>query len=258
MKKLGAFITDGFRASIEFPRFLRELDIESKDIIAALIGDATVFIKGGIITIDSGNTTITDGIIYKDGNYYSFIGGTFTGLPATLMVKFNSQTAAGYPVPYFGTTPVDIYKDNTAIIDVTGTISIDSIGTIRNLQYVKSKVDLVDGKAGKNAKAAVTGVTAGAGFTTNPAIQIFLEYEDGTIKIHTAVSFSGTKTTGSVLLTGLPDSGIFGKIVPVILNDASGNRITVDCELVGSQLKLFAPFNTPNNACLISFEYKKA
>lgn len=258
MKKIDAFTTDGFKASIEYPRFLREMDNGLREILSALIGSATVFIKGGNITVDSGNTTVTDGILFKDGDFYSFTGGTHNGiLPSALKVKLIVQTASGYPVSYFGTTPIDIYKDYTAIIDATGTITLDTIGYISDLAYLKSKADLVDGKAGKNAKTTVSGVTVGAGFTSS--LLYCNEYDDGTIFVHIGTSFSGTKSSGTVLLNNLPNSGSFLKrLVPVVLNDSSGNEISAYCQLVGNQLLLFDDFNSPYVACACSFEYKKA
>lgn len=258
MKKIDAFTTDGFKASIEYPRFLREMDSGLREILSALIGSATVFIKGGNITIDSGNTTVTDGILFKDGEFYHFTGGTHNGiLPSALKVKLIIQTASGYLVPYFGTTPIDIYKDYTAIIDATGTINLDTIGYISDLAYLKSKADLVDGKAGKNAKTAISGVTAGAGFTS--VILYCNEYDDGTILVSGGASFSGAKTSGTVLLNNLPISGyFFNKIIPVILNDSSGNNICVNCVLIGNQLLLFDDFSSTYVGCAFSFEYKKS
>lgn len=259
MKNFGAFTTDGYKASIEFPKFIRDIDIDFKRIISAIVGNSIVFIKGGAITIDVGNTTITDGIVFKDGEFYSFTGGTYAAaLPADLKVKFTEQTSSGYPVPYFGINPVDIYLDKIAYIDGAGTITLSTIGSIYDLQALKSKVDLIPSKAGKNAHAPVTGTTVSAGFTEMLSTLNVQEYENGTIRVVVLVAFTGAKSSGVQILDNLPANLEYGLIIPVLLSDASSNETVGYCKLIGSSLSVFSGFSAGIVNAIISFSYKKS
>jgi hypothetical protein len=182
------------------------MDLDIKEVLASLIGSSTVFIKGGSISVASGNTTITNGIIYKDGEFFHFIGGTFTNvLPAALKVKFITQTASGYPSPYFGTSQIDIYKENTAIVDTTGTVILSAINTTYNLQSIKQAVDTLPNKADKNGYTDISNsVTPNVGYTA--VSKHIREYHDGTIAVSVLLTYDSSQavTAFSDLLYGLP------------------------------------------------------
>ncbi len=143
MKQFANFQWDGFQGSIELMRFLDGVTDDLIEAICSIVGDTTVFIKGGEITQASGNTTITNGIILKDRKLYTFTGGTYTGTPATIKVLFEETTAVGFPKPKFvnDNTQRDIYLDATARIDSSSSITLASIGYIYNLTTIKQKTD---------------------------------------------------------------------------------------------------------------------
>jgi hypothetical protein len=267
MKQFASFAWDGFKGSIELMRFIDGVTDDLIEAITALVGTDTVFIKGGVSTVVSGNTTVTDGIIYKDGKLYHFTGGTFTGaLPDALEVIFQEQTASGFPQPYFvgDPTPKDIYLDRTAVVGTPSGgdvhLTLNTIGSIRDLQYIKSKVDLVDGKADKNGYTLVSGISLAPGFSSsfgNPLI--CREYHDGTIQIQLWLFWSGAKTNGTHIATGFPAGvSISFKYFDVYVNGPSVTEAVAKVKIDGlGRLIVYSGFNSDITGGLFYIEYKK-
>lgn len=188
MKEFAAITTDPYEAGIEVFQFLRDIDTDTRELLSALVGSSTAFVKGGVITVDAGDTTVTNGIIFKDGSFYHFSGGTVAAtLPDAINIKFETAHATGYPNPTIGISPFDLFKDKRATIDNAGAVVLSSISHISDLQYLKSKADLVDGKAGKNAYVQTTNFTLGSDFSLYyPGVysnETVREYEDGTVQV---------------------------------------------------------------------------
>ena len=260
MRTLAVLPQDGFYGDKEFIDFIKAMNDDLIEVLSSLIGTSTAFIKGGVVTVVGPDVTITSGIILKDSKLYHFTGGTFAGTTSTLKILFTESLASGFPQSYFDGDPVakDIYLSRTAIIDAAGAITLDTVLNTKDLQWLKTKADLVDGKAGKNAFTVVTGTTAAAGFTVVLSSLSVKEYEDGTIKVYCALSFSGTKTKGTQILTSLPNSGDLNRVIPVFITDNATGESVGHAILNGNTLVVFSGFTSPNNAVWISFSYKKA
>lgn len=249
---------DGFQASIEFLRFLDATTDDLIESITALVGTNTVFIKGGAITQSGGNTTISDGIIVKDNKLYTFVGGTYAGTPATLKVLFSEATAAGFPQPYFVGDPIpkDVYLAKTSKVDATGTVFLNTIGNIYNLQIAKP---ILDNAAIKNHYIVNNTTSFAAGFSAVSGYGLEVrEYDDGTVSVRTRCIYSGTKNIGTMIITGLPNADLFNKIVPVYMIDGSATTRTVGyISVAGNTAAVFSGFSTSVNQAYIDFEYKK-
>ncbi len=146
MKTLGPFVNDGFRESIAMPRFIREMQTDTAKALTSLIGAATAFISGGAITSSMGSTTITDGILYKDGKLYTFIGGTYVGAASDLMILFSETTHPDFPKATFENDPIpkDVYNYRVCRIDVAGTVVLSSVTSIKTLQVIKSDISTIN------------------------------------------------------------------------------------------------------------------
>ncbi|MFN8238648.1 MAG: hypothetical protein U0T77_10810 [Chitinophagales bacterium] len=263
MKQLGAFTQDGFKGSIELLRFQREINENLISAISSIVGSSTVFISGGVITEASGNTTITDGVIMKDQKLYSFTGGTYSGSPSAISVIFTETTASGYPQPYFVNDPIpkDIYLERAAAVGTPGVgdvaLLLTAIGSIRDLEYIKSKVDLVDNKADKNGFDVLAGFSLSAGFSYvsgysgNGRI-----YHDGTVIFDAWVEWTGNKAANTSIVTGLPAVKGYNRLETVILGGSSTSVSHVKLFTDGT-IKTFTPFSTPDDNCIISIIYKK-
>lgn len=203
MKQLGVFTQDGFKGSIELLKFLREMNNDIAVVLSAIVGTSTVFIKGGVISQSGGSTTITDGIIFKDGKFYYFTGSTTVGTPATLKVLFTTTTAAGYPLPTYVGNPIgaDIYLDNTAKIDTTGAIFLNTIGTIYDLQTLKSKI-------GKNAWIDISpALQTPVDSNYTAAVKTIRLYEDATVQGVCFFTYTTARAIDTTVLT-LPNNGL--------------------------------------------------
>lgn len=261
MKQFAEFQWDGFKGSIELLRFIDGVTDDLITTLSALVGTNTVFIKGGDISESGGNTTITDGIIFKDNKFYSFTGGTYAGTPATLNVLFTEATAVGFPQPYFSGDPVakDIYLDRTANVDATGTVVLDTIGSIYNLQTAKPILDSVADKADKNGYTDITSTcTVAAGFSVYASAFQVREYHDGTISIYAYLTFSGAKSKGTTIITGLPTNGSLYDIKTVFLNDISSNTHVGFVNQTVGTLSVFEGFTSDIVNIILKIDYKKA
>lgn len=261
MKILGAFTQDGFKGSIELLRFIRDIENDVLSALVKIIGSNTVFISGGEITEDSGNTTVTDGIILKDSKLYHFTGGTYSGAPSAQKVLFTEETAVGYPRPFFegDPDPKDIYLDRTSKIDAAGTITLNTIVYINDLQLLKSKTDLVDEKADKNGFADITvssGASISPGFTNYGGSSFHVyEYQDGTIEVFAILTFTGAKSIGTNILTGLPNSRAFLKAELCTIGISGVNTIGHITQTSGT-IQVQDGF-TASGSVNINFTYKK-
>lgn len=219
MAKIGDLTQDGFKGSIELLRFLKDMNSDLINAIVALIGESIIFIKGGEISELSGNTTIADGIIVKDGNIHQFKGGTYPGSPSTLSVLFETLTKENYPMPYFSNDPIpkDIYLADVARIDATGTIVLNTIGYLQNMESIKADLEalnttVTDHSAILPTKADKFGFDelSGAYYNTDKLWDVnnfsVIRYHSGLIRL--TISFKSlTMTTHSDwLLRGLPKS----------------------------------------------------
>lgn len=175
MKRFGTFTTDGFRGSIEFPRFIRAVTNDLIAAISALVGNSPVFITGGAITEAGGNTTVTDGLLLVDGKIYTFTGGTYPGAPAALNILLQEQTAEGYPVPYLGTTPTDIYLDNVAKIDAAGSVILSTIGAAQSIQstnsLINAQVTTINAALANKVEKGITWVAPNATISNTSALE---------------------------------------------------------------------------------------
>lgn len=263
MKRFGTFTTDGFRGSIEFPRFIRALTNDLISAISALVGTSPVFISGGAITEAGGNTTVTDGLLLVDGKIYTFTGGTYPGAPAALNILLQEQTAEGYPVPYLGTTPTDIYLDNVAKIDAAGTVALNTVGNIYSQTAAQPILSSVANKADKNGYQDISATVA-----VNPVFEVFSKsvrlYQDGTVSVNAVLLYDGAIASGTLILSGLPNalvysvdariSGSAGYLhVKLIQNDIF-NPDRLSCDQGLSDLE---PIATKKTAIGISYSYKK-
>lgn len=221
MKRFGTFTTDGFRGSIEFPRFIRAVTNDLKAAIAALVGTSPVFITGGTITEAGGNTTVTDGLLLVDGKIYTFTGGTYPGAPAALNILLQEQTAEGYPVPYLGTTPTDIYLDNVAKIDASGTLLLSAVGNIFSHTAAQPILASVANKADKNGYSDISAAVA-----VNPLFTVVIKdvrlWDDGTVSINMVLSYDGIISADTLILSGLPSGIVYS--VPARINGTSGKQ----------------------------------
>lgn len=249
---------DGFQASIEFLRFLDATIDDLIESITALVGTNTVFIKGGAITQSGGNTTISDGIIVKDNKLYTFVGGTYAGTPSTLKVLFSEATAAGFPQPYFVGDPIpkDVYLAKTSKVDATGTVFLNTVGNIYNLQAAKSILEnaAIKNQYNNNSTASfATGFAAISGYALSVR-----EYDDGTVSVRTRCSYSGTKSKGTAIITGLPNADLFNKIIPVYMINGNGTISTIGyISVSGNTATVFSGFDTSVSQAYIDFDYKR-
>lgn len=264
MKTYGTFNNDGFKASIESQRFNRLLEHDITSALCSIIGTNPVFIKGGVITENSGNTTITDGIIMREQKLYHFIGGTYAGTPTTLEVVFTEATANGFPQPYFVGNPVpqNIYLDRTAKVETTVpsdsiTETLDNIGTIHDLQSLKPILDDFNSKADKNGYEDITDqLSYATGFTKFSLIG--RKYHDGTIMIQGTFGYSGTKSKGTIFLNGNPDPGN-PAFVDVFVYESTGvnNNNTAKVSVQNDGIAVLSGFTSTYVGCFFNISYKE-
>ncbi|HUM50497.1 MAG TPA: hypothetical protein PK431_01740 [Chitinophagales bacterium] len=252
MRNLAAFALDGFKASIALLRFVRDMFTDTNENITALIGTSMVFVKGGVITQAGGNTTITNGIILKDGKLYTFTGGTYLGTPATLKIKFTIQTADGYPLPYYvgASTPTDIYLDNTAKVDAAGTEFLNTVGIMYDLLTLKSKI-------GKDAWTDISaGGTTPVDGNYTPSVKTIRKYEDATVHGVCFFQYTTARAVNTTVIT-LPNNGynveVFqgywtggGDFNPVSLLLSTGGQLLLKTALPASGIRTL----------VFSFSYK--
>lgn len=239
MRSFGQFSIDGFKGSIELLRFLRDLTNDQFEILTHLTGNF-VFITGGDITESAGNTTISDGIIVKNGLIYQFQGGTYLGTPATLNVLFSTDTDSQYPMPYFvgDPNPKDIYLLNFAKVDATGTVALDQFIKISDIKSLSTSVetilDALDDiiteltlKADKGGYEDLTGFTINTPKLGSILTPIVREYDSGLInvRIFIATGTGQSLTTSDWIMRGLPRMGAAGfgiKLFNVVFSDSLG------------------------------------
>ena len=105
----------------------------------------------------------------------------------------------------------------------------------------------------KNYVDISSSVTNGAGFTT--IIKTIREYADGTVSVNFEGTYSGAKSYGTPILTGLPDSILTRNYVGY--TGITGT--IVDIELIGGQVWVgISGLGSGNTIVQFGFEYKKA
>lgn len=231
MKTFGAFNEDGFKGSIEFPRFLRDMNNDVVEAMASIIGNDPVFIKGGAITEGGGNTTIADGILMVNGKLYSFSGGTYSGAPIALSVILVENTASGYPDPFFvgDSQPKKIYLSRTAAVGIPGdgdvSVGLGAVGNIKDLQVIKDEISVIPTKADKNGYDEVD--PAGLTFTAcqlpgnNPVFAKIRSHQSGLVSVDIRLQVTANKNWSSSsdnwIVRGLPKMLAFGgfRLIPV-------------------------------------------
>lgn len=235
MKEFGSFSQDGFKGSIELIRFLKAMNADIVEALLAIIGNNTVFVKGGEITEALGSTTIADGIIAKDGQLYAFSGGTYVGVPNSLFVLFETMNDPNFPKPYFVNNPVpqEIYLGNFARIDTSGAVQLDLVGSILDIQKLTQKAALVDAhevilpnKANKFGYQDITGVTYNTSKIVNLTTPIVRKYDSGMVHVSLFIAtLAGISVTNSDwLVRNLPrlNSGFGTKLFTVLFADSLG------------------------------------
>lgn len=261
MKKFGNFNWDGYNGSIELLRFLDGITDDLLEAICTLIGSSAVFIKGGLITESSGETTITAGIICYNNKLYTYEGGTHAGTPATLKMLFEENTDIDFPKVKFQGDPIlkDIYLNETCRIDATGTVFLNAIGSIYDLQTLKTSTDLIPTKAGKNAYIDISSsIVVNGAFSV--ISKIAREYEDGTIYISVLLTHTTTIALNTAILSNIPN---IGYMIVNAISVAATTRNVKDIYCVGTNVTNYfttiAPIATPPLVTNLGFTiiYKK-
>lgn len=239
MKQFAAFQWSGFQGSIELCRFLDSVTDDLIEAICAVVGTNTAFVKGGIINVVSGSTTVTDGIIIKDGKLYSFTGGTYVGIPSALKILFEEKTAATFPQPKFvnDNVPKDIYLDRTCKIDASGTLFLNTIGRLQTLQSTNDSLvtqvntinTALDGKVDKGIiwKTGVGSVAVGlTALEASRPYGRWCNHPSGVIYVELDLKATSAITAGTRLfeVAGLALPGyIWRKYMPFTLRSSTGS-----------------------------------
>jgi hypothetical protein len=130
-----------------------------------------------------------------------------------LKVKFSTQTATGFPIPLFGNTPVDVYQNNTAIVDTGGAMFFSDIGRISDLKTITDNIAPLIGYSHTElvAKAPFSG-------------ELHLYRIGRTVTMSGYAVYSGVATTvGMVMFENIPpeytpadiDVAVLARVIPV-------------------------------------------